>query len=59
MGLYFGQSADEFTIRILAVVVMNVRNWFSIYGKFSPMTILNSTYAKDANFQPVSFGVYF
>ena len=34
-------------------------NWFSIYGKFSPMTILNSTYAKDVNFQPVSFGIYF
>ena len=30
MGLYFGQSADEFTIRILAVVVMNVCNRFSV-----------------------------
>jgi hypothetical protein len=38
---------------------LNIHRWFSIYGKFSPMTILNSTYAKDVNFQPVSFGVYF
>ena len=45
------------TVDIMAE--LSLRNWFSIYGKFSPMTILNSTYAKDANFQPVSFGVYF
>lgn len=45
------------TVDIMAEI--SVRNWFSIYGKFSPMTILNSTYAKDVNFQPVSFGVYF
>jgi hypothetical protein len=45
------------TVDIMAEV--SFHNWFSIYGKFSPMTILNSTYAKDVNFQPVSFGVYF
>jgi len=45
------------TVDIMAE--LNFHNWFSIYGKFSPMTILNSTYAKDVNFQPVSFGVYF
>ena len=45
------------TVDIMAE--LNFHNWFSVYGKFSPMTILNSTYAKDANFQPVSFGVYF
>ena len=45
------------TVDIMAEV--NIHNWFSIYGKFSPMTILNSTYAKDVNFQPVSFGIYF
>ena len=45
------------TVDIMAE--LNFHNWFSVYGKFSPMTILNSNYAKDANFQPVSFGVYF
>ena len=45
------------TVDIMAEV--SFHNWFSIYGKFSPMTILNSTYANDVNFQPVSFGVYF
>ena len=45
------------TVDIMAEV--SFHNWFSIYGKFSPMTILNSTYAKDINFQPVSFGIYF
>ncbi len=45
------------TVDIMAEV--SFHNWFSIYGKFSPMTILNSTYAKDVNFQPVSFGIYF
>ena len=45
------------TVDIMAEV--SFHNWFSIYGKFSPMTILNSTYAKDVNFQPVSVGVYF
>ena len=45
------------TIDIMAE--LNIHNWFGIYGKFSPMTILNSTYAKDINFQPVSFGIYF
>jgi hypothetical protein len=45
------------TVDIMAEV--SFHNWFSIYGKFSPMTILNSTYANDVNFQPVSFGIYF
>ena len=45
------------TLDIMAEV--SFHNWFSIYGKFSPMTILNSTYANDVNFQPVSFGIYF
>ena len=45
------------TVDIMAEV--SFHNWFSVFGKFSPMTILNSTYAKDVNFQPVSFGVYF
>ena len=45
------------TVDIMAEV--SFHNWFSIYGKFSPMTILNSTYAQDVNFQPVSFGIYF
>ena len=45
------------TVDIMAEV--SFHNWFSIYGKFSPMTILNSTYAHDVNFQPVSFGIYF
>lgn len=45
------------TIDIMAEV--SFHNWFSIYGKFSPMTILNSTYANDVNLQPVSFGIYF
>ena len=45
------------TVDIMAE--LNIYRWFSIYGKFSPMTILNSTYAKDVNFQPVSFGIYF
>lgn len=45
------------TVDIMAEV--SFHNWFSIYGKFSPMTILNSTYANDINFQPVSFGIYF
>ena len=45
------------TVDIMAEV--NIHNWFSIYGKFSPMTILSSTYADGVNFQPVSFGVYF
>ncbi len=45
------------TVDIMAE--LNIHRWFSIYGKFSPMTILNSTYAKDVNFQPVSFGIYF
>lgn len=38
---------------------ISIHNWVSIYGKFSPMTILNSTYGESINFQPVSFGVYF
>ena len=45
------------TVDIMAEV--SFHNWFSIYGKFSPMTILNSAYANDVNFQPVSFGIYF
>lgn len=45
------------TVDIMAEI--SFHNWFSIYGKFSPMTILNSTYANDVNFQPVSFGIYF
>jgi hypothetical protein len=45
------------TVDIMAE--LSFHNWFSIYGKFSPMTILNSTYANDVNFQPVSFGIYF
>ena len=45
------------TVDIMAE--LNIHRWFSIYGKFSPMTILNSTYANDVNFQPVSFGIYF
>jgi hypothetical protein len=45
------------TVDIMAEV--SFHNWFSIYGKFSPMNILNSTYANDVNFQPVSFGIYF
>ena len=45
------------TVDIMAEV--SFHNWFSIYGKFSPMTIFNSTYANDVNFQPVSFGIYF
>ena len=45
------------TVDIMAEV--SFHNWFSIYVKFSPMTILNSTYANDVNFQPVSFGIYF
>ena len=45
------------TVDIMAEV--SFHNWFSIYGKVSPMTILNSTYAHDVNFQPVSFGIYF
>lgn len=45
------------TVDIMAEV--SFHNWFSIYGKFSPMTILNSTYANNVNFQPVSFGIYF
>lgn len=31
---------------------------FQIYGKYSPMETLNSTYGSNINFQSVSFGVY-
>lgn len=55
--LYKKIHQHPITVDIMAEV--NLHNWFSIYGKFSPMTILNSTYANDVNFHPVSFGVYF
>ena len=45
------------TVDIMGEV--SIRNWVSIYAKYSPMTILNSTYGSDINFQPVSFGIYF
>ena len=45
------------TVDIMGEV--SIHNWISIYAKYSPMTILNSTYGSDINFQPVSFGIYF
>jgi hypothetical protein len=45
------------TVDIMGEV--SIRNWVSIYAKYSPMTILNSSYGGDINFQPVSFGIYF
>ncbi len=38
---------------------LSIYNKVSIYAKYSPMSILNSTYGDGINFHPVSFGVYF
>ena len=53
------QKIHQRPITVDIMEEVSFHNWFSIYGKFSPMTILNSTYANDVNFQPVSFGIYF
>ena len=45
------------TVDIMGEV--SIHNWVSIYAKYSPMSILNSTYGDGINFHPVSFGVYF
>ena len=43
------------TVDLMAIVkLLN----FQIYGKYSPMETLSSTYAADVNFQSVSFGIY-
>lgn len=43
------------TIDMMAVVKLL---HFQVYGKYSPMDILNSSYGSDINFQSVSFGIY-
>ena len=43
------------TIDVMAV--MRVLS-FKIYGKYSPMEMLRSTYGENINFQSVSFGIY-
>ena len=37
---------------------LNILNEFSVYCKYSPMTLLQSSYADNCNFQTLSFGVY-
>lgn len=56
-NLYKKIHQRPLTVDVMAEV--NVHKWISVYGKFSPMNTLNTTYAKDVNFQAVSFGVYF
>ena len=37
---------------------VNVLNWVNFYCKYSPMNILQSSFANGTNFQSLSFGIY-